>query len=94
MILTPTTEILPDEPLAVIAITTTFPEPPTWKYVELPWNPDPRRTSTGLARRSAVVIGWLDTVYADEIDGIIGTVPPRTFAEVQTRLSTLERDER
>jgi hypothetical protein len=48
---------------------------------------DCRRTSTGLARRSAAVTDWLITAYADEVDGIIGNVPPRLMSEILKRLS-------
>jgi len=70
-----------------MAITTTYPEPASASCIELPWNADRRRTATGLARRSAAVVDWLDTVYADEIDGIIGTVPSRLMMEIRRRLA-------
>jgi len=70
-----------------MAVTTTYPDPASARYVELTWNSDRRRTSTGLARRSAAVIDWLDTAYADDIDGVIGTVPPRLMAEIRRRLA-------
>jgi mRNA-degrading endonuclease toxin of MazEF toxin-antitoxin module len=93
IVLTPTDEISADGPLTLVAITTTYTDPPPNNCVELPWNPDSRRVSTGLARRSAAVVNWLDTVYLDEIDGIIGVAPSRTLAEIQRRVGMLEGDE-
>lgn len=86
VILTPEAEISRDQPLIVMAVTTTYPDPPKPDFIELPWSRDPRRVSTGLARRSAAVTTWLDTAYADEIDGIIGTAPSRVMEEIQRRL--------
>jgi hypothetical protein len=70
----------------MMAITTTFPDPPPPNHIELPWHPDRRRVSTGLARRSAAVVSWLDTIYLDEVDEIIGQTPPRKLTEILTRL--------
>jgi hypothetical protein len=56
IILTPTAQILRGQPLVVMAITSTFREPPPLWHVELPWNPDPRKVRTGLVRRSAAVV--------------------------------------
>jgi mRNA-degrading endonuclease toxin of MazEF toxin-antitoxin module len=90
IILTSKEEIVADHPLVLMAVTTTFPEPAPADHVELPWNPDRRRTSTGLARRSAAVIDWLDTAYPDEIDEIIGTVPPRLLIDIRRRLGRID----
>jgi hypothetical protein len=87
IILTPDAEILPDRPLALMAVTTSFPDPPPPDCIELPWNPDPRRVGTGLAQRSAVVVTWMETAYPDEIDGVIGAVPKRLLAEIHRRIA-------
>jgi hypothetical protein len=89
IILTPDNEISLDQPLVLMAVTTTYPEPPPRDCIPLPWNSDPRRVSTGLARRSAAVITWLDTVYADEIVDVIGGVPPNLMREIRTRVAKL-----
>jgi mRNA-degrading endonuclease toxin of MazEF toxin-antitoxin module len=86
ILLTPTAQISEQQPLVIMAITTTFPNPPPSDHIELPWNPDRRRTSTGLARRSAAVVTWLDTVYPDEVDSIIGAVPARMMRTIRLRL--------
>jgi hypothetical protein len=91
IVLTAAAEISSEQPLTVMAITTTFADPPPPNCVTLPWNSDPRRVPTGLARRSAAVVNWLDMVYPDEVDGIIGMMPPKILAEIQRRLANLER---
>jgi len=85
IVLTPSPDISASQPIALMAITTTFPEPCPQDCLELPWNHDRRRVTTGLARRSAAVVTWLDAVYEDEIDGLIGTVPSRILQEILKR---------
>src|SRR4051794_24917935 len=66
IILTPTDQIDDRKPMVVMCITTTFPDPPHANHLPLPWNSNPRQVATGLARRSAAVLDWLDTLYPDE----------------------------
>ena len=86
VVLTPDAEIAADQPLALMAITTTYPDPPPSNCVELPWNPDRRKVTTGLARRSAAVLDWLESAYPDEIDELIGLVPPARMRVIMSRL--------
>src|SRR5687767_7754770 len=74
IILTQTAEISTESPLVVMAVTTTFAEPPPENHVPLPWHPDFRRVGTRLAQRSAAVITWLDTLYPDEVIDVKGQV--------------------
>jgi len=90
IILTPDNEIADDQPLTLLAITTTYSDPPPRDCVELPWNHDRRKVVTGLARRSAAVLSWLDIVYPDEIEDFIGSVPSRTMKQILDRLQTFE----
>jgi mRNA-degrading endonuclease toxin of MazEF toxin-antitoxin module len=90
IVLTPSDEISHDQPIVVMAVTTTFPSPAPRNCLELPWNSDRRKVSTGLAQRSAAVLTWLDTVYIDEIDGFIGSVPSSRMREIQRRLTESE----
>ena len=94
VILTPTREISDTEPFVVAAVTTTFADPPPLDHVELPWNADPRRVSTRLARRSAAVVSWLEVVYSDEVEDVAGDVPSRTMQRVQAALRSIENEER
>jgi mRNA-degrading endonuclease toxin of MazEF toxin-antitoxin module len=86
IVLTPTEQIRADEPIALMAVTTTFPEPPPPDHIPLPFHPDPRRVRTQLARRSAAVVTWVVTAYADEITDVIGDVPRTTMRAIQARL--------
>ena len=79
-------DIAKDLPLVLMAITTTFADPAPANCVELPWNNDRRKVGTGLARRSAAVMDWLDTVYLDEVDEVIGVVPKRIMERIHARL--------
>jgi mRNA-degrading endonuclease toxin of MazEF toxin-antitoxin module len=89
IVLTPTAEIAKDQPIVVMAVTTTFGEPPPAHHVLLPWNADPRRVGTRLRQRSAAVVTWLDTLYPDEIIDFKGDVPPGIMEDLQRRLSEL-----
>jgi mRNA-degrading endonuclease toxin of MazEF toxin-antitoxin module len=86
VILTPSDEINETDPFVVAAVTTTFASPPPPNHVELPWNADPRRVSTRLARRSAAVVSWIQAVYADEVEEVSGDVPARTMQRIQAAL--------
>jgi mRNA-degrading endonuclease toxin of MazEF toxin-antitoxin module len=93
VIVTPTAQIRLDQPLLVVAVTTTFPDPaPPW-HVELPWNPDPRRVRTGLARRSAAVVNWLDTIRGDDVLDVKGDVPPAVMRRIAVMLAEWAEEE-
>jgi len=91
IVLTPTTQLQPDEPFAVVAISTSYPEPPPQNHVELPWHPDRRRVQTRLNKRSAAVLTWLRAVREDEVEDFAGDVPPTLMREIQRRLKELDR---
>jgi hypothetical protein len=86
VIVTATDDIEPSEPITVLAVSTTYADPPPDDHVELPWHPDKRRVGTGLARRSAVVINWFRQMEIDEIDELAGDVPPAIMIEILRRL--------
>ena len=83
LILTPTADISPHQPLVLMAITTTFPDPPPPGFIPLPWNNDPRRVSTGLARRSAAMVEWIQVIDATDILGVSGDVPAKYMNRIQ-----------
>jgi hypothetical protein len=89
IVLTPTAEIEADLPIVVMAVTTTFGDPPPEHHVTLPWNADPRCVGTRLRQRSAAVVTWLDTLYPDEIIDFKGDVPPAIMSDLQRRLREL-----
>jgi mRNA-degrading endonuclease toxin of MazEF toxin-antitoxin module len=91
IVMTPTKEIAARSLLVLMSITTTFPHPTPANCVELPWNSDPRRVSTGLGRRSAAVVTWLETISADEVDAVIGDVPAKVMNRIQALLRELNQ---
>src|SRR5687767_4167604 len=83
IILTPTDLIRSDGELLLMAITTTFAKPaPAW-HVPLPWNPDPRKVMTRLARRSAAVVNWVDIVRVQDVLELKGMVPQKVLREIE-----------
>ena len=94
IIITPTELIRPDGELLVMAITTTFPDPPPQWHVPLPWNPDPRKVGTRLAQRSAALVNWLDMVRTTDVVRVMGSVPPKRMREIERLQDELVERER
>jgi|SRR6266550_9104167 len=90
VVLTPASDIEENSPLVVMCITTSFPNPPPEDHILLPWNADPRRVETKLAKRSAAVVSWLDTLYPDEVLELKGRVPGLVMERIQSRLRARE----
>jgi mRNA-degrading endonuclease toxin of MazEF toxin-antitoxin module len=93
LILTATADIRADEPFEVMAISTSFPDPPPANHVELPWHNDPRRAVTRLRTRSAAVINWLRSVHPNDVADHAGDVPPALMLEILRRLDELDQDD-
>ncbi|MDB5293243.1 MAG: hypothetical protein JWL69_4484 [Phycisphaerales bacterium] len=74
IILTATDDIREDEPLVVMAVTTTFADPPPADHVPLPWDPQ-GRTLTKLRKRSGAVLSWIAEVLPNDIVECHGDVP-------------------
>jgi hypothetical protein len=85
VILTATEDIHPDKSLEVMAVTTSFPDPPPADHVELPWHPR-GIASTRLRRRSAAVLSWITEIRPAHILSFHGDVPPRLMTEILERL--------
>jgi hypothetical protein len=88
IVLTPEDEIAEAEQLSVMAITTTFPNPPPPFCVPLPWHPRAHPT-TRLHKRSAAVVNWLASIWTDDIIGFGGDVPAKTLHIIHERLNQL-----
>jgi hypothetical protein len=84
--MTPTAQIAVDQPLLVMAITTTYSEPPPRGHVPLPWNNEPQRVATRLRRRSAAVVYWLDTIGPSDVLDVSGQVPPKLMSEIRKQM--------
>lgn len=91
VIVTATDEIVLDQPIVAVAITTTYPEPPPRNCVPLPWSPH-RHPATRLARRSAAVCDWLIQVLPSDIELTGGYVPARTMLRILECLQGLGSD--
>jgi hypothetical protein len=74
LIISPTNEIIPDKPVAALAITTTFPDPPRENEVPLPWS-RAGYPSTGLRKRSAVVCSWRVSIQPSQVEAVYGYLP-------------------
>jgi len=88
IIWTPTDEIYDDQPLIVIAITSTFPEPPPSDHVPLPWQ-NGGHPRTHLNRRNAAIVTWFAEVRIDEILEVAGDVPPKQMRQIAAKLDAL-----
>src|SRR4051812_26341048 len=81
IIWTPTEEIRNDEPLVLIAITSTFSDPPSDDHVPIPWK-NGGHPRTGLNRRNAAVVTWFAEVPVAEIIEISGEVPAKQMKQI------------
>jgi mRNA-degrading endonuclease toxin of MazEF toxin-antitoxin module len=85
VILTPTSKIKDDEPLLVMAITTTYPDPVPDDHVELPWH-NAGHPVTRLNQRSAAVTSWVDFVLPEAVEGFAGDVPKKQMKIVDEKI--------
>ena len=86
VILTPTDEIRDEQPFTVMAISTSYADPPPDDHVELPWNADCRRVRTRLNRRSAAVISWLGMMTSEQLEEFAGEVPEDLMIRILEKL--------
>jgi mRNA-degrading endonuclease toxin of MazEF toxin-antitoxin module len=86
IIATSTDAIRSEQPFVVIAVSTSYPDPPPEDHVELPWNADRRRVRTRLNRRCAAVITWLRTITSEDVDDFAGEVPPALMITILQKL--------
>jgi hypothetical protein len=82
IVMTPTARISREQPLLVVAVTTTFADPPPEWHVALPWHPDPagghwpgtpKCVRGGLARYDRV----------DDVLDVKGSVPPAVMRRIE-----------
>jgi hypothetical protein len=88
VVMTRTEEIDSGASLAVVAITTTLPDPLPDDYVPLPWF-RPRHPRTGLNTRNAAVCHWLAIIEESKVLRAIGQVPTRHLARIDAILRRL-----
>ena len=88
LVLTPTDEIADAELIVGAAIATSFPEPPPYTHIALPWAAD-GSVKTGLRRRSAAVCNWLVKLEPGKIEPVKGYLDARRLADVMGRVIQL-----
>lgn len=87
VIITASDEIIIDDSIVAVAITTTFAEPPPDYCVEIPWYRLGHRV-TGLKRRSAAVCNWMVEIHPSDIEGRpIGMVPKKYLLDILNRIT-------
>lgn len=91
VVLTETSEIILDGPFVVVAITTTYPAPPPFEFVELPWSPM-GHPATGLRKRSAAACHWLVSTKSSEIVEIRGCIPTNLMLKIVERVKKIHSD--
>ncbi len=87
VIVTRTEEISANQPVVVVAVSTTFSEPLSADQIELPFETR-GRCSTGLARRSVAVCSWLTTLNVADLGEVRGYVPPPILLKILGRVRT------
>ena len=87
VIITRTEEIRADQPVVVVAVSTTFTEPLSADQIELPFETR-GRCSTGLARRSVAVCSWLTKLATSDLGEVRGHVPPPILLKILERVRT------
>jgi mRNA-degrading endonuclease toxin of MazEF toxin-antitoxin module len=85
VVLTSNEEIPAVEEFAVVAVTTTFTDPPPQFCAPLPWHPRGHPV-TKLTKRSAAVCNWVAALKEDEIVGFGGDVPAKTMRLIEDRM--------
>ena len=81
VVITETSEIVFDQPIVAVAITGTYPDPPTDEYVELPWIRS-RHPATGLCKRSAAVCNWQITIKPSDIKDARGYLQTKYLLQI------------
>ncbi|GMV98066.1 MAG: hypothetical protein AMXMBFR83_24190 [Phycisphaerae bacterium] len=86
LIISPTDEIVQNRPVAALAITTTFPDPPRADEVPIPWS-RVGYPSTGLRKRSAVVCSWRVNIEPSQVEAVHGYLPTVYMTKVMETAS-------
>jgi mRNA-degrading endonuclease toxin of MazEF toxin-antitoxin module len=92
VILTPTADIAPGKRVDLVAITTRLPDCLPDDYVLLPWDPQGKARS-GLRRKCAAVVSWQANIPVEDVQSVVGLLPPATIRELLVKVAAqLERD--
>jgi mRNA-degrading endonuclease toxin of MazEF toxin-antitoxin module len=88
VILTPTEEIQPGEPMAVACVTTHIEQPTPPHHIPLPWH-RARHPRTGLDKPNVVKCDWLASIDEADIIREMGSVPGRQMILIAETLQRL-----
>ena len=86
VIVTPTSAIAPGQSVHLVAITTRVPEPMPEAYVLLPWDPQGKARS-GLRRKCAAVAHWQVEIPIEDVQSIVGVLPPSVMSELLSKIA-------
>jgi hypothetical protein len=89
IVLTDDEDLADADALTVVAVTTTFADPPPDSCIPLPWHPR-EHPVTRLNRRSAAVVNWLASLHPSDVVGFGGDVPARIMRAIQRKLGGLD----
>jgi hypothetical protein len=87
VVITPTSDIGPDQPLRLLAITTRLPTPLPDGHVMLPWDPQGKARS-GLRRACAVVTSWRAIVQFADVAQVAGILPTAKIEEILAKIES------
>jgi PemK-like, MazF-like toxin of type II toxin-antitoxin system len=85
VVVTATADIAAGRPLRVLAITTRVPNPLPDDHVLLPWDRQGKARS-GLRRRCAAVTSWQAEIPVDDVQQVVGILPPAVIAELLAKI--------
>lgn len=88
VVVTPDDQIVPGEPLRVVAISTQVEQPIPPHHVELPWQ-RPHHPKTGLNKPNVAKCDWLTTIEETRVIRAMGHVPPDRMVAIGAALKAL-----
>ena len=88
VIVTPTCDIAPAHSVRLVAITTRLPDLLPNDYVLLPWDPQGKARS-GLRRKCAAVVSWQIRIPVEDIQTVVGVLPPVSLNELLNKIAEL-----
>lgn len=89
VIITPTDEIVSDEPIIVICVSTQIERPIPEHHVKLPWQRG-RHPRTGLDQENVAKCNWMAIIYERDIMYQRGFAPSAQLAKINEILSRIE----
>lgn len=88
VVVTPSADIAAGKEVRIVAITTRLPTPLPGDHVSLPWDRQGKARS-GLRRRCAAVASWQAEITVQEVQQVVGILPPAVIGELLTKVAAL-----